>query len=124
MEKKITKRDNYNEIIKIATELNRKDLVEFAEHEIELLDKKKANDTKTKTQVENEILKTEIVATLTNLAKFATINEIIEANEKFANLSNQKMSALLKQLVDTNTITKVVVKKKALFAMPNVEIED
>ena len=50
MEKKITKRDNFNEIIKIATELNRKDLVEFATHEIELLDRKKSTDTKSKTQ--------------------------------------------------------------------------
>jgi hypothetical protein len=117
MEKKITKRDNFNEIIKIATELNRKDLIEFATHEIELLDRKKSNDTKTKVQVENEGLKNVIVDTLTELGKFVTITELQNANEELAQLSNQKISALLKQLFDNKVINKKVEKKKAYFGM-------
>lgn len=117
MEKKITKRDNFNEIIKIATELNRKDLVEFATHEIELLDRKKSTDTKTKVQVENEGLKNVIVDTLTELGKFVTITELQNANTELATLSNQKISALLKQLVDTEIVKKQIDKKKAYFGM-------
>ena len=117
MEKKITKRDNFNEIIKIATELNRKDLIEFATHEIELLDRKKSNDTKTKVQVENEGLKNVIVDTLTELNKFVTITELQNANTELATLSNQKISALLKQLVDTEVVKKQIDKKKAYFGM-------
>lgn len=117
MEKKITKRDNFNEIIKIATELNRKDLVEFATHEIELLDRKKSTDTKSKTQIENENIKNVIVDTLTELAKFATITDIQNANPQLAELSNQKISALLKQLVDTEVVKKQIDKKKAYFGV-------
>lgn len=117
MEKKITKRDNFNEIIKIATELNRKDLIEFATHEIELLDRKKSTDTKTKVQVENENLKNVIVNTLTELGKFVTITELQNANTELATLSNQKISALLKQLFDNKIINKQVDKKKAYFGM-------
>lgn len=117
MEKKITKRDNFNEIIKIAIELNRKDLVEFATHEIELLDRKKSTDTKSKTQIENENIKNVIVDTLTELAKFATITDIQNANPQLAELSNQKISALLKQLVDTEVVKKQIDKKKAYFGV-------
>ena len=117
MEKKITKRDNFNEIIKIATELNRKDLVEFATHEIELLDRKKSTDTTSKTQIENENIKNVIVDTLTELAKFATITDIQNANPQLAELSNQKISALLKQLVDTEVVKKQIDKKKAYFGV-------
>ena len=55
--KKITKKDNFNEIIKVATELGRTDLVEFATKEIALLEKKSANKAPTKTQVANESFK-------------------------------------------------------------------
>ena len=117
MEKKFTKRDYFNEIIRIANELDRKDIIEFANHEIELLDRKKSTDTKTKVQVENESIKNVIVNTLTELAKFATIADIQNANEELANLSNQKISALLKQLVDAKIVKKQFDKKKAYFGM-------
>ena len=117
MEKKITKRDNFNEIIKIATELGRTDLVEFAKHEIELLDKKKSSDTKTKNQVENDNLKNVIVETLGTLGKASNIPEIQSANKELGELSNQKITSLLTQLVNSKTIVKEYVKKKAYFKL-------
>ena len=90
-------------------------LVEFITNEMELLSKKSARTAPTKTQVENEKLKEKIVATLVELNKYATISEIQEANVELAELSNQKVSALLKQLVDTKIIEKMIDKKKAYF---------
>lgn len=115
MEKRITKRDVLNHIIE--TYANDKMVVEYATHEIELLDRKKSSDVKTKTQVVNEGLKDVIVATLTDLAKFVTITELQNANTELAELSNQKISALLKQLVDSDIVKKQVDKKKAYFGM-------
>ena len=115
MEKRITKRDVLNHIIE--TYANDKMVVEYATHEIELLDRKKSSDTKTKNQVANEGLKDIIVATLTDLAKFVTITELQNANTELAELSNQKISALLKQLVDSEIVKKQVDKKKAYFGM-------
>lgn len=42
-EKKITKRDNFNEIIEILEDAERQDLIDVIKHEIELLDKKAAS---------------------------------------------------------------------------------
>lgn len=117
MEKKITKKDMFKEVIALATENGRQDIVDFANHEIELLDRKKSSDTKSKTQIENESTKKVIVKTLTELAKFVTITELQNANEELSQLSNQKISALLKQLVDTKVIKKEIDKKKAYFGI-------
>lgn len=111
--KKMTKKDYFNVIKGLVSD--RQDLVDFIDHEIELLSKKSSKTTPTKTQVENEKLKEKIVATLVELNKYATITEIQEANVELAELSNQKVSALLKQLVDTKIIEKMIDKKKAYF---------
>lgn len=117
MEKRITKTDNFNEIIKIATELGRQDLVEFATHEIELIAKRNANKGESKLSKENAEIMEAIVYTLTDLAEPVRISELQVENEKLANLSNQKMSALLKKLVDNGTIKKSIEKKIAYFSI-------
>jgi len=115
MEKKITKRMVLEHLIENYS--NDEMVVNYATHEIELLDNKKSSNTKTKTQIENESIKNVIVATLTDLARFVTITELQSANEELANLSNQKISALLKQLVDTEIVKKQIDKKKAYFGV-------
>ena len=113
--KKLTKKDYFKELREMVAEIGRTDLVDFIDHEIELLTKKGSKSTPTKTQVENEAIKEEIVATLKDLGKYATITEIQGANLELERLSNQKISALLKQLVDTNVVEKMIDKKKAYF---------
>ena len=111
--KKMTKKDYFNVIKELV--IDRQDLVDFIDHEIELLSKKSSKVAPTKTQVENEKIKEKIVATLVELNRYATITDIQNANIELADLSNQKISALLKQLVDTNVIEKMIDKKKAYF---------
>lgn len=111
--KKLTKKDYFNVIKELVSD--RQDLVDFIDHEIELLSKKSSRTAPTKTQVENEAIKEKIVATLVELGRYVTITEIQNANTELADLSNQKISALLKQLVDTNIVAKMLDKKKAYF---------
>lgn len=111
--KKLTKKDYFNELKGLV--IDRQDLVDFIDHEIELLSKKSSRTAPTKTQVENEKIKEKIVATLVELGKYATITDIQNANTELADLSNQKISALLKQLYDNKVIEKVIDKKKAYF---------
>ena len=113
--KKLTKKDYFDMLREIVTEIGRTDLVDFIDHEKELLVRKGSKSTPTKTQVENEAIKEKIVATLVELGKYATITEIQGANTELADLSNQKISALLKQLVDNQVVEKMVDKKKAYF---------
>ena len=89
--------------------------VDFLIHERELLEKKSSNSGQTKTQKENETIKEKIVETLRDLGKYVTITEIQNANVELSTYSNQKISALLKQLVDNKEIEKVIDKKKAYF---------
>ena len=92
-------------------------IVEFCEHEIELLNRKSSKSTQTKTQIENENIKVAIVNALTEIAKPVTITEMQELNTEMANYSNQKLSALLKQLVESNQVVKVTDKKKSYFSV-------
>ena len=91
--------------------------VDFLVHERELLEKKSSNSGQTKTQKENELVKEKIVNALGAIDKFVTITELQEQNEEMANYSNQKLSALLKQLVDSNVVARQVDKKKAYFKL-------
>ena len=81
MEKKITKRDNFNAIIEILTDTGREDLAKVIEHEIELLDAKssKAKATAAKKKAEGDALRDAVQAALTD--EFQTIKEITEKVE-------------------------------------------
>ena len=114
-EKKLIKKDYFNMLREIVVSMERQDLVDFIDNEIELLNKKSSRTTLTQTQKENETLKEKIVSTLTELGKYATITEIQQTNPELADLSNQKITALLTQLVNANIVDRVVDKKKAYF---------
>lgn len=115
--KKVTKREYYGMILGMAEVQERQDLVDFINHEIELLDKKATSKKPTKIQVENENIKGLIIEGLENLGKPVTISELQESDENLANLSNQKISALLTQLIKDNKVVRVEDKRKAYFSL-------
>jgi DNA-binding transcriptional regulator GbsR (MarR family) len=113
--KKLTKKDYFKMLKELVGD--RPELVSFIDHEIELLTNKASKSSQTKTQKENETIKEVIVATLTELGRYVSISEIQDANETLGALSNQKISALLKQLVDGGIVKKQIDKKKAYFSV-------
>jgi len=118
MEKvRVTKRDNLNELLDIVTELKNEKLVNFINHELELLDRRASRNTLTKVQKENLELIEKIYNELIDLAKPVTISELQEANPEIGKLSNQKVSALLKKLVDSERVVKVSQKGKTYFSV-------
>ena len=112
-DKKMTKRDYFKEILEIVKE--NEDLTNFINHELELLDKKNSKSTMTKTQTENENIKKVIVNALTEISTPVTITELQKRCIDLENYSNQKISALLKQLVDNEIVKKVVEKRVTRF---------
>lgn len=114
--KKITKRDNFNKLLTIREVAEDTQLVEFINHELELLDRKSASHSTAKTanQKANEEIKTKIIDALVQLGK-STISELQAGSEEMAEYSNQKLSALLKQLVDSKQVIRTMEKKKAYF---------
>lgn len=115
MEKtKKTKKELYAELLAVAAVQENEELTGFINHEIELLNKKSgANKKLTKAQEENLVIKETIYDTLVDLGKAATIAEI--QAEGLKEYTNQKISALLKQLVDENRVVRTEDKRKAYF---------
>ena len=114
-EKKITKKEYFSQLREIVKD--NENLVNFIDHELELLNKKSNSKTPSKTQIENENIKNEIVKVLTEMEKPLTITDIQNSNENLAQFSNQKISALLTQLVNAKIVVRTVNKKKAYFSL-------
>lgn len=123
MANKLTKKDYFAGLVNIVnddarlTEETRKAYLDFIAHEVELLEKKSAKSGQTKTQKENVEILAKIKAALVEVGKAVTITELQAASADMAEYSNQKLSALLKKLVDSGEVTKVVDKKKSYFAV-------
>ena len=115
--KKLTKKEVFSKMLEVEAIASNELFVEFINHELELLDRKSSKSTQTKTQIENESIKNAIVESLERVAKAVTITELQELDSKMANYSNQKLSALLKQLVKENRVVKTVDKKKSYFSI-------
>lgn len=121
--KKITKKEYFAQLREIVAD--KPELVAFIDHEVELLNKKSAKGGTTKTQKENEVVATMLVEELEKVGKPITITDLMNASETIANyrlengnaLSNQKISAIFKQLVESKTLVKVVDKKKSYFSV-------
>ena len=117
---KMTKRDYFNAILAVLASVEDTDvsgLTAFVNHEIELLENKRSTAKPTKTQTENLAVKETIVSVLKEIGKPVTITEMQKFSAELAEFSCQKLSALLKQLVENDkTVTKVTEKKKTYFS--------
>lgn len=120
MTNKMTQKDFYNEIIALAQANGREDIVEFCEGRIEVL-AKSGNRKPTKTQEENESLKELVRNALVTLGKASTVTEIQKSDEVLSELSNQKVSALLRQMIEVGEVEKTTDKKKSYFSLVKVD---
>ena len=112
--KKMTKRDYFNAILS-KYPLNDEEKA-FVEHEIELLSKKNSGEKKpTAAQVANEGIKQAILNGMED-NRLYTISEIIKEIPECADLSNQRVSALMRQMKDACLVTRTEDKRKAYFS--------
>ena len=112
--KKMTKRDYFTAILSKypLTEAEKA----FVEHELELLEKKNSSEKKpTAQQVANEGIKAAIVAGMT-ANRLYTVTEIQKEIPECAELSNQRISALLRQMIGVS-INRTEDKRKAYFSL-------
>ena len=122
MAKKMTKKEMFAQII--ANHNLTADEKEFVMHEIELLEKRnsKGGDRKpTAKQTENADLKTVILEFLADREdeKF-TITDMwknIPILAENPEMSNQRISAIVRQLVVDNLVTREEIKRKAYFSV-------
>ena len=124
---RLTKKDYLNMIATVIENSeveNKEELQKFISHELELLAKKSSKTTKTKNQKENEVLVEVLYNELATIGEAVTITELQEKSSELADYSNQKLSALMKKLVDSGRVTKEVNKKKSYFSVPTEVEED
>lgn len=117
-EKKITKRERFEQLLTIPAVANDNGLKEFINHELELLAKKNASGTGklTAVQVANESIKSEILECMAKEPnRLFTISEMQKIFPCCAELSNQRVSALVRQLVKDEKVERLEEKRKAVF---------
>lgn len=111
--KKMTKREMF-EMIKANHNLSA-DEIAFIDHELELLAKKNSAEKKpTAVQVANEGIKADILNGM-EIGKKYTITDLMKEIPACAELSNQRVSALVRQLVTDRVVERTEEKRKAYF---------
>ena len=114
--KKMTKADKYNMLKAIPSVAENPMLVEFLDHELELLAKKNSADKKpTAQQTANAEIQKAILESM-EVGKRYTITDLIKTVPACTELTNQRVSALVRQLMPTY-IERVEEKKKALSVL-------
>ena len=130
MATKMTKRDYFGalkEIIAASNKENKADILAFIDKEVALLDKKSGKETKT--QKANETIKETILEVLADVGVASTISALMDDTRlatyeeedkdgvQVVKMSNQKLSALMKQLVESGKVIKTEDKKKSYFSI-------
>lgn len=116
--KKMTKREKFEMLANLDAVKDNAVLSEFIAHELELLAKKNASGAgkQTATQKANEGIKDEILECMANEPnRLFTISEMLKAFECCTELTNQRVSALVRQLVADGKVERVEEKRKAYF---------
>jgi hypothetical protein len=112
---KLTKAQKFAMLKEIPAVKENSTLVEFIDHELELLAKKNSADKKpTAQQTVNDGIKAEILEGMAE-GKLYTITDLIKEIPACADLTNQRVSALVRQLKDEGSVERVEEKRKAYF---------
>lgn len=124
-EKKITKTQKYDMLLALEAVKSNPLLVEFIEHEKELIAKKNASGgngerKQTPQQKINEGIKTAIYAEMVENRVY-TISEMQKSLPSCADLTNQKVTNLVKQLREAGLVERTEDKGKAYFQKVVVE---
>lgn len=116
MAKKVTKREMYAQILSHTADPAER---EFLEHEMELLDKKNASGAAKQTpqQKANEDTKSAILEYMADKGERMTVSMMLKEVEACEGMSNQKVSALVRQLKLDGLVEKVEEKGVSYFVL-------
>ena len=116
-EKKITKRDRFNALLAIPQVSADAGLVEFINHEIELLDRKNSAERKpTAKQTENAGIKSAILGWMEANILYQSA-DVTKGCPTCEGLTVQRVSALLTQLVNDGSLIRIEDKRKSYYSL-------
>lgn len=118
MEKKMTKKEMFTLIATLNA--SNQAIVDFCNHEIELLDNKKSNGNKKaneKMEKSVELVYNALVSAVVPVSASELIGKggLDELANEFGVVSTQKVSAYLNKLVEAGKVEKYIDKKKTYF---------
>ena len=117
---KMTKAQKFALIAEIPEVKNNPVLAEFIAHEVELLTKKNSADKKPTAQQEvNATIKADILGLMeANPKQLFTVSELLKKVPNLPDtMTNQRMSALVRQMVDAGQVKRTEDKRKAFFSL-------
>lgn len=122
MAKKITKKENFEKIMGVVAEYP--ELVEFCQHEIELLNKKNSKGN-SKVAKENKVIAEMLKEQLEIIGRPVTITELMQNSQVVKDyvcengrpLSNQKITSIFNKLIDSNEVVRTRDKRNSLFSL-------
>jgi hypothetical protein len=113
---KVTKRERFAQLLAINEVAQNQDLVDFINHEVELLTRKNSSEKKpTAAQLENEKTAEVVLATLVENGNGMTVTEIIKSNKDLGEFTNQKITAILRNLISADKVERIEDKRKTYF---------
>ena len=117
--RKPTKRDRFNALLAIPAVAADAELVEFINHEVELLDKKNSAERKpTAKQVENAGFKADIVAWMEADVQY-TVADVVKGVPSLvaAGVSPSRVTAMLTQLYNDGKVERITDKRKSVYKL-------
>lgn len=115
----MTKREMFELISRVCSD--NAEIVDFCNHEIELLNHKASQTRKpSKNQVANIAYKEAILDILAETDRPLTISEI-QTFPEMSELKNQRVSALVTQLKNEGKVIRTEIKRKAYFELAEAE---
>lgn len=105
-----------NSVVANSNSAQKQELMNFIAHELELLNRRSSTKSLTPKQKENEAFKAEILSTLSAAENPLTIGELMENCSAIAELTSQRVTAIVSQLVKAQQVIRTEVKGKAYFS--------
>lgn len=121
--KKMTKREYFNVLLSLNEVKANSELVDFINHELELLSKKNASEKKlTPTQKENLTIQEAILNYMETNVLY-TITDLLKSVPECAGMSNQRVSAIVRIMREEKKVERIEEKRKAYFRKAMIEVE-
>ena len=123
MEKKITKKEMFAQIIEVLNQYGTDEQVAFCEREIELINKKAESKKSKDASAENVALADTVYNVLVEAGRGLTVSEVQKQSDELAGLSTPKITALMRILMDAGKVVRTQDKKRTEFSAVVAEDE-
>lgn len=117
MANKITKREVINAMLKEVVIAGNETYVAYLQNELKLLDKKAERKGKSAEEIAEQNRLQDLVIAVLQGNGSGTVTEIQKASTELSALSNQKVTALLKALIELGQVKKETEGRKSVFSL-------